>query len=182
MPTHRSASRARASARNEILAMLKDDHKRVKKAFRDFEKLDPDTAQDKCRQLVEQTCGELEVHATLEEELFYPAVRECLKEEDLIDEAEVEHMTAKTLIAQMQQMTPDDPKYTASFTVLGEYVKHHIKEEENELFPQLSRARLDWDKLCDRIHERRDQLMEEHLPQAADTTKKAPEKRANASA
>jgi hemerythrin-like domain-containing protein len=182
MPTNRATSRARASARNEILTMLKDDHKRAKRAFRDFEKLDPDSDQDKCRELVAQTCGELEVHATLEEELFYPAVRECIKEEDLIDEAEVEHMTAKTLIAQLKDMTPDDPKYAASFTVLGEYVKHHIKEEENEVFPQLSRARLDWDKLCDLIHERRDQLMEEYLPQTAGTANKEAGKRASASA
>lgn len=166
MATERSSSRARASARNEILTMLKDDHKRVRKAFRDFEKLDAEEDPERSRALVEQACGELEVHAALEEELFYPAVRGFLKEEELLEEAEVEHTSAKALIAQLKGMDPDDPKFAATFTVLGEYVKHHIKEEEGELFPQLSGARLDWDELCDQIHERRDALMAQFLPQA----------------
>ncbi len=182
MPSKSSESRARANARNEILTMLKDDHKRVKKAFRDFEKLDAERDQDKCRQLVEHTCGELEVHTALEEELFYPAVRDCIKQQDLIDEAEVEHMSAKTLIAQLKNMEPDDPKYAATFTVLGEYVKHHIKEEENEMFPLLTRARLDWDKLCDQINDRRDVLMEEHLPQEGGGAQGEPDKEARPSA
>ena len=171
MPTTgSSSSRARSSARNEVLALLKEDHKRVKKAFRDFEKLDLHKDRDKCLQLIERTCGELEAHTMLEEELFYPAVRDCMKEQDLIDEAEVEHASARTLIEQLRGMSPDDDKFCATFTVLGEYVKHHLKEEEGEMFPQLARARIDWETLSERMHERHDALMEEHLPQGAQST------------
>ncbi len=171
--TNRTNNRADSTARNIILTMLKDDHKRAKKAFRDFEKLDPHEDSEQCRMLVEQTCGELEVHAALEEELFYPAARSYLSEEDLIDEAEVEHSTLKSLIQQLKTMEPEDEKFTATFTVLGEYVKHHVREEENEMFPQLGRAKLDWKGLCDEINSRREELMQEFLPnQAAGASEK----------
>lgn len=165
--TNRSNNRADSTARNIILTMLKDDHKRVKKAFRDFEKLDPHENAEECRKLVQHTCGELEVHATLEEELFYPAARAYLNEEDLIDEAEVEHASAKALIAQLKGMDPDDDKFAATFKVLGEYIKHHIREEENEMFPQLGRAKLDWQGMSEEISSRREELMQEFLPQEA---------------
>lgn len=167
MATERSSSRTRATARTEIMGMLKEDHKRTKKAFRDFEKLDPHNDPEACRELVERVCGELEVHAALEEELFYPEVKQAIKDTDLVEEAEVEHMSAKSLIAQLRSMSPEDPKYAATFTVLGEYIKHHIKEEENEMFPQLDRARLDWDHMAEQMHERRDALMEQFLPQGS---------------
>ncbi|MGE5384348.1 MAG: hemerythrin domain-containing protein [Betaproteobacteria bacterium] len=168
MPTtNRSNNRADSTARNIILTMLKDDHKRAKKAFRDFEKLDPHEDAEECRALVEQTCGELEVHAALEEELFYPAARNYLSEEDLIDEAEVEHASLKSLIQQLKNMEPEDEKYAATFTVLGEYVKHHVREEENEMFPQLGRAKMDWKGLCDEMNSRREELMQEFLPEQA---------------
>ena len=83
----RSASRRGATAQKEIIDLLKDDHKRAKKAFRDFEKLDREEDGERCQMLVEQTCADLELHAALEEELFYPAAREALDEPDLIDEA-----------------------------------------------------------------------------------------------
>lgn len=165
--TNRSNSRADSTARNIILTMLKDDHKRAKKAFRDFEKLDPHESSEECRMLVEQTCGELEVHATLEEELFYPAARSYLSEEELIDEAEVEHSTLKSLIEQLRTMEPEDEKFAATFKVLGEYVKHHVREEEGEIFPQLARAKLDWKGLSEEMNTRREELMQEILPQQA---------------
>lgn len=155
------ASRNNSSARNEILEMLKDDHKRVKKAFRDFEKIDVESDPETAQQLVEQTCAELELHAMLEEELFYPAVRQALKEQDLVEEAEVEHDSAKQLIAQVRDLSPDDPKYKATFTVLGEYVKHHIKEEEGEMFEQLGRSKVDWQGVLEDMMERRVQLERE---------------------
>lgn len=155
------ASRNNTSARNEILQMLKDDHKRVKKAFRDFEKIDVESDPETAQQLVEQTCAELELHAMLEEELFYPAVRQALKEQDLVEEAEVEHDSAKQLIAQVRDLSPDDPKFKATFTVLGEYVKHHIKEEEGEMFEQLGRSKVDWQAVLEDMMERRLQLERE---------------------
>ena len=163
---NRSASRAQSSARSEILTMLKEDHKRAKKAFRQFEKLDPHEDAEECQAIVQQTCAELKVHTALEEELLYPAARGLLSEEDLIDEAEVEHATAKSLIEQLGRMTPDDEKYGATFKVLGEYVNHHVKEEENEMFPQLTRAKAEWQGLCDQMNSRRDELMQQLMPEA----------------
>lgn len=154
-------------AREQVLEMLRQDHKRVRKSFKDFEDMDPASQADECRQLVEQTCGELLVHAALEEELFYPALRQALKEQDLLDEAEVEHASAKQLIEQLQAMDgqPMDGKFAATFTVLGEYVRHHVKEEEGELFEQCEKAKLDWAALAQQMQERRMELADELLPQ-----------------
>ena len=101
---------------------------------------------------------ELTVHATLEEELLYPAARGAIADENLIDEAEVEHETVHALIDQLKSMGPDDEKYAARFTVLCEYVTHHVKEEEGEMFPQLERTRLDWQALAAEMRERRSEL------------------------
>lgn len=157
------ASRGNSRARTEILEMLKEDHQRVKKAFKSAEKLHEQEEHEELQALVEQTCAEIQVHAQLEEELFYPAAREALKEQDLIEEAEVEHGSAKALIEQLQGMSPDDPKYMATFTVLGEYLKHHIKEEENELFEQLGsgRSKVQWEELQQQMLTMRETLMAE---------------------
>jgi hemerythrin-like domain-containing protein len=170
MPTphtasERSHSRAESTAHREVIDMLKGDHKRVIKAFREFEKMNPHEDPERCQSLVTQTCGELEVHTQLEEKCFYPAARHGIREEDLIDEAEVEHMTAKRLLDDLKQMGPDDEKFAATFKVLGEYVKHHIQEEEHEIFPQLSRAKLDWQKLQEEMTEQRKTLMQQFMPQ-----------------
>jgi hemerythrin-like domain-containing protein len=156
------ASRGNSKAKSEIIEMLMEDHKRVKRAFREGERLTEQDDTEALEQLVQQTCAELQVHATLEEELFYPAIREAIKYTDLLDEAEVEHASAKDLIAQLESMTAEDPKFAATFKVLGEYVKHHIKEEEGEMFEQLERARVQWEPLLQEIQQRREQLMQEH--------------------
>ena len=169
MPTSRPpTSRTSTSARNEIITMLKDDHKRVKKAFSDFEKIDPAQDAEQCQQIVRHTCNELTLHATLEEELLYPAARQALPDADLVNEAEVEHASAKDLIEQLKGMTPDDEKYCATFKVLGEYIKHHVKEEENEMFPELSKVKLDWDSLCAEMNARRAELTAELMPEQAE--------------
>lgn len=156
------ASRNNSAARSEIIEELKEDHRRVKQAFRQAEKLDAEEDGEELREIVEQTCSELEVHARLEEEAFYPVAREVLKEAELIDEAEVEHDSAKALIAQLRQMGPDDEKYAATFKVLGEYVNHHIKEEENEIFPGLEgRSGAEWEAVQGQMTTLREQLMSE---------------------
>jgi hypothetical protein len=157
--TSRSASRTNAHARDEIISMLSEDHKRMKKAFRDFSRMDPHEDPDACQALAEQTCAELEVHAELEEHLFYPAVREVISEHQLIDEAEIEHMTLKGLIGQLREIDSHDEKYAATFKVLGEYAKHHIKEEEGEIFKELSSARLDWPGLLSEMQATREKLL-----------------------
>jgi hemerythrin superfamily protein len=163
----RESGRTATAARTEMLNMLKQEHKKVKKAFQDFERLDKE-ASEQCQALVMQTCSDLALHAALEEEVFYPAIRGSLREQSLIDEAEVEHACAKTLIADLQQMAPEDRAYAATFKVLGEYVQHHIKEEESEIFPQLTRAKLDWDSLEQQMTMRRQALAAELL-QGSDT-------------
>lgn len=156
----RRSSRADTEARDSILNLLKDDHKRAKKAFRDFEKLDP-RDEEACQALVTRTLTELEIHSELEEDLLYPAARNALSDDALIEEAEVEHMTFRMLIDQLKEMEPSDDKFTATFTVLGEYVKHHVKEEEGEIFPGLSRARMNWRDLWEDMQQTREDLMAE---------------------
>ena len=154
-PSPRANSRAAAAARTEILQQLKDDHKSVKKAFREFQKLDHSQDHEAMQAIVEQVLEELTVHAALEEELLYPAARAALSEDDLIDEAEVEHESVHTFINQLREMSPGDDKYSARFTVLCEYVQHHVKEEEGEMFPKLEKARLDWESLAAEMKARR---------------------------
>jgi hemerythrin superfamily protein len=154
-------ARASSKARDEIITQLKDDHRRVKKAYRDFQKLDSDEDADACAAIVQQVIAELTVHAALEEELLYPAIREVVSDEALIDEAEVEHETLHMLIDKLRGLAPGDDKYAAHFTVLCEYVLHHVKEEEGEIFPELARARLDWDALASEMSSRREELTAE---------------------
>ena len=141
--------------------LLKEDHDKVKKAFKEFEKLDRADSET-CRQLVHTVCEDLRVHTMLEEEIFYPAVREAIDDEDIMNEASVEHETAKTLIEQLENMEPDDPNYYATFTVLGEYVLHHVKEEEGEMFPQAKKAEeLDLEALGEQMRQRKEELVAE---------------------
>ena len=108
-------SKAKATGAIEI---LKEQHDKVKKAFKEFEKLERDDTET-AQQLVQTVCEDLKLHTTLEEELFYPAVREAIDDEDIMNEAQVEHETAKMLIEQLENMGPDDPNFHATFTVLG---------------------------------------------------------------
>lgn len=150
-------SKAKAAA---ALEMLKGDHDKVKKAFKEFEKMDREDT-EALQQVVQTVCEELKVHTTLEEEIFYPAVREAINDEDVMNEAQVEHETAKMLIEQLENMGADDPNFHATFTVLGEYVKHHIEEEEGEMFPQAKKTDLDFEDLAQRMKERKTELMGE---------------------
>jgi hemerythrin-like domain-containing protein len=154
-----STRRSKTTGGNDAIAMLMQDHKRVQKLFRAFERLDHDDP-EACRELVELACTELKVHTTLEEEIFYPAVRKAFDEDDeaLLDEAEIEHDTAKQLIARLESMQPDDAYYAPAFTVLSEYVKHHVKEEETEMFPKAKRAKLDLGELRARMRTRKQEL------------------------
>ena len=147
-------SRTKSAA---AIEMLKDDHDKVKKAFKEFEKMDREDTQA-CQQLVQSVCEDLKLHTTLEEEVFYPAVREAVDDHDMLNEAAVEHETAKMLIEQLENMGPDDPNYFATFTVLGEYVMHHVKEEETEMFPAARKSGLDMESLSERMRTRRQEL------------------------
>ena len=143
-----------------VLEMLKQDHDKVQKAFKEFEKLDREDA-EAVRDLAMQTCEDLKVHTALEEEIFYPALREAIDDEDILNEAAVEHETAKMLIEQLENMQEDDTNFHATFTVLGEYVRHHIKEEEGEMFAAAKKSDLDFDELAGRMRQRKEELVGE---------------------
>jgi Hemerythrin HHE cation binding domain. len=143
--------------------LLDTDHRAVKRMFKDYEELanarGRNIAQKKM-ELARQICHELTVHAQIEEEIFYPALRGAIKETDLVAEAEVEHQSAKDLIAQIEAMDTADEKFDAKVTVLGEYVDHHVKEERNEMFPKARAARkLDLLAMRDQLMERKEELM-----------------------
>lgn len=143
----------------DALALLKEDHAKVKQSFKEFEKMDHDDHAT-LKELVSAVCAELKVHTSIEEEIFYPALREAIDDDDLMNEAQVEHASAKDLIAQLEEMDPSDPLYIATFTVLGEYVLHHVKEEESEMFTQARKAGLDLEALGEQMMARKEKLME----------------------
>lgn len=163
MPTRRESRgpRANTHARAEVLGMLKEDHRIAKTSFREFDRLDALEDAEACDNLIRQTCVELEIHTRLEEDVFYPTVRAALSKTGLIDDAEVEHQTMKMLLDQVRNSRAGDPRQAASFRVLGEYTRHHVKEEEGEMFRQLSHAKLDWAGLLEAMRERRRLLMDE---------------------
>jgi len=125
--------------------------------FKDAEKLDPQDDSEELQQIVETTCRELKLHTEIEEDLVYPAIQEALGEDDqdLIREANIEHASAKDLIAQLEQMNPGDENYQPTFKVLGEYINHHVKEEEGEMFPKAKKAKVDIEGLGQAIMERK---------------------------
>lgn len=150
---------AKGNEKLNALELLKQDHAKVKQSFKEFEKMDHEDAAT-IQEMVRAVCAELKAHTTIEEEIFYPAVRAAIEDEDLMNEAQVEHASAKDLIAQLEGMQPDDPLYSATFTVLGEYVLHHVKEEESEMFPQVRKAKLDLEELGAKIMARKQQILE----------------------
>lgn len=144
---------------SDAITLLTEDHKKVKKLFKEFETLKKDKSQkSKKSSLVKEICMELTVHAQVEEEVFYPAVRRAIKDSDLMDEAEVEHAGAKVLIAQLETMSPDEDLYDAKVKVLSEYIDHHVKEEEKEMFPEVKKTKMDMVKLGADIQKVKDRL------------------------
>lgn len=145
--------------------MLDAEHRAVKKMFKEYEELMGSrsrSAAQKKMDLARTICSELTVHARIEEEIFYPALRAVFKETDLLAEAEVEHGTAKDLIAQIEAMSEPGEMFDAKVKVLGEYIDHHVKEERNEIFPKARSARkLDLVAMRDQLMQRREELMGE---------------------
>jgi hemerythrin superfamily protein len=149
------------SKSRDAIAILTEDHKKVKKLFSEFNKLKESGSDEEKSAVVEQICDELTIHAEIEEEIFYPAVREAIDDEDLMDEALVEHAGAKALIAQLEQMDPEDDLYDAKVTVLGEQINHHVEEEEGEMFPKAKKSEVDTAGLGEQMFERKLGLMQE---------------------
>lgn len=144
----------------DATALLKADHQLVASLFADYEVTN---STNKKKQLVEQICKELSIHAQVEEEIFYPAVQKALKDHELVPEATVEHATLKDLIAQVKDIEPDGDMYDAKIKVLSEYVKHHVKEEESEMFPEAKSTKLNLMELGAQITQRKAELASEYV-------------------
>jgi len=154
-------TQAKAAATNgqDAIELLTEDHKKVKKLFQSYKKLMEAEDNDEAREeLVAEICAELTVHAQVEEEILYPAVRDVIDEDDMMDEAEVEHASCKDLIAQLEGMSAGDDHYDAKVIVLGEYIDHHVKEEQEEMFPKAKKSKVDMGKLGAQIARRKEEL------------------------
>ena len=127
------AKSTKSGARPVAIELLESDHRKVEALFKQYEEAKEEGEDDEKQQFAEQVCNELTVHAQVEEEIFYPWLRENLSAEDMemVEEAEVEHATAKDLIGQIEDAATPDETYDAKVKVLSEYIKHHVKEEED---------------------------------------------------
>jgi hemerythrin-like domain-containing protein len=155
----RSKRGRRSESASHAVKLLKQDHRAVAEALEEFESAEREEKQA----IAQRICKMLTVHAQIEEELLYPAARDALHPEDehLVAEAGVEHASLKDLIGQIEAREEVDEQYEAKVCVLGEYVKHHVSEEENEIFPRLERSSLDLEALGERLEERKRELMGE---------------------
>ena len=154
----RSTRRTAAATKRpqDAIALLKADHREVKAMFEKYEKTEGDAEK---QALATQICKALTVHAQIEEEIFYPAAYEALDEDDLLDEAEVEHASAKELIAEIEASSPSEPLYDAKVKVLGEYIDHHVQEEEGEMFPECRASDMDLKALGEQLRARKEELL-----------------------
>ena len=166
IPTDTKFQDASASS---VTDMLRKDHKKVKGLFEEFEQAEDAATKQR---IVETALTELEVHSKLEEELIYPAIRAEIDDDDLMDEALEEHHVVHGLLVELKKMKPSDERYDAKFTVLAESVRHHIKEEESEMFPKAEDCEIDWEALCSQVVKRKQQLS----AKTSATSKASPDK------
>jgi iron-sulfur cluster repair protein YtfE (RIC family) len=156
------ADKPKAPSALDALELLKADHERVMNLFREFDTLrGHDDEDERKSELVDEICYELTLHAMLEEEIFYPVLRSAIADDDLMDEADVEHAGARELISQLEVMYPGDDHFDATVTVLGEEVAHHIAKEEGEMFEAARKAGLDLGELGDQLAARKEELDED---------------------
>lgn len=149
----------KSGAAIDALELLKADHEKVKNLFREFENLKGSDDDDKRKsELVDDICYELTVHTMIEEEIFYPVLRAVIDDDDMMDEAEVEHTGARDLISQLDVMYPGDDHFDTTVTVLGEEIASHIDWEENDMFDAARRAGIDLDDLADQLSARKEEL------------------------
>ena len=159
MAATKTTSSTRSSTRApDALAMLRADHEKVLEMFARYEGLRTAGQKEK---LAREICKEVSVHARLEEEIFYPAIRAEIRDDALMDEADVEHRSAKDLCAQLEEGSAGDELFDARVKVLGEYIKHHIKEEQNEMFVQVRKSEIDLKALAEQMRTRKQVLLSE---------------------
>ena len=157
--TAKRSQRTRRTGKRDPLAvkLLKQDHRQVEDWFDEYEQLDGDAEK---LALFKKIALALKVHTLIEEEIFYREERGEV-EDDLLDEAQVEHDGAKKMIAEVEAMQPGEDLYDAKIKVLGEYIKHHVKEEEQPggIFAQAKRGDVDLDAMGERLKARKEELM-----------------------
>src|SRR6185312_11686766 len=145
----------------KAMKLLKKDHDEVKALFDRFEEAKGGAAKTR---IAREACRLLTVHSRIEDELFYPALRLRLSDGELVDEADEEHHEAKILIAELSLMNGGEPNFVAKFLVLSENARHHIAEEEYEIFPAARRTSIDFDALGDRMEKRKAELLRDGVP------------------
>lgn len=151
----------------DAIALLKGDHEQVKELFEKFEQTNGSATKAK---IVADAIKELKVHATVEEELFYPALRQKMAdEESIMDEADEEHHVAKVLIAELEKMSGDEDHWEAKFKVLAESIRHHIKEEEGTMFKEAKKTDIDFDVLGSQMAHLKQKLLQQGVPPDAET-------------
>lgn len=147
---------------HDVIVLLKNDHAEVKKLFKQFDKLAEKEDIEGKVQIANKICSELIAHTIAEEDIFYPGARAATEDDDMLNEAIVEHDSAKDLISQIQVMNPEDPMYDAKVTVLGEYINHHVEEEETEMFPEVRKSKeLDLRELAVKFTARKEEILKQ---------------------
>jgi hemerythrin superfamily protein len=163
----RKSSRSQTSNRKKAteapslsaVELLEQDHRQVEELFDEYDQL---KGEDKRKgEVAQRICLALEIHAQIEEEIFYPQARDATNDDEMIDESLVEHAAVKNLISEIEEMEVGDDLYDAKIRVLGEMVKHHIQEEEEEVFPELESAKIDLEALGKALAERKETLLSE---------------------
>jgi hypothetical protein len=149
------------SKQMNALKLLKADHDLVKDIFDQFE--DAEKKNQKAK-LAREAINELKIHDAIEEEIFYPKIREVMEEGDILNEADEEHHMVRIAIAELDKMDESDERFEAKFTVLSEMVRHHIKEEEDEMFPEVKKSDLDLDALGQELAVRKEELKKSGVP------------------
>jgi hypothetical protein len=174
MPNRKSRNGA-ATETTDPVSMLKQDHKNVKQLFKEFEDTDNEKTQ---MQIAMKAIGELKVHAAIEEEIFYPAVKDTVDDEELMAEATEEHHVVHFLINELEEGNLDHETFHAKFIVLAENVRHHIKEEEGEMMPKIDEDKDAMERLGARMAQRKEELMEDPAALSKQTGKRSSGKQA----
>jgi hemerythrin superfamily protein len=154
-PRSKKAGSLRKSSAMDALTLLRADHKHVSALFEAYENA---RSTKRKQELSKEICSELKVHTTIEEEIFYPALRRVKGMEDMLDEANVEHAGAKHLIGEIERSSPGDDYYDARIKVLSEYIRHHVKEEQDEIFPKAKKSKIDLQALGEQLAQRKMEL------------------------
>lgn len=146
----------------DAIVLLKADHQEAKTLFSQFEKIKDSGDHDRKMEIAREVCGALLIHMEIEEKIFYPRVRQHINDNDLMNEALVEHDGAKELIQQIGELQPGDPMFAAKIMVLSEQIDHHVHEEETEMFPKAQQSGIDLKSLGAQLLEAKNRMREEH--------------------